>query len=160
MILFVELNFFTSDAFTTFHFLETFFRLSDDADRDEEAEETDKRVDESNDLPHAVVSSVSFVVIEVDVSLEVPHHEGVKCPWDEVLNGEGPPENENRFPCRCWGVGSINTVKLIRSVGNQVGKFVGSIEEDFLIPVLGVSAFHEEGDRPDNNLNNPEDDNS
>jgi len=53
------------------------FGCVDNADGDEEAEETNKWVDESNNLPEIVVTSISFaVVVKINVGLEVPHHKG------------------------------------------------------------------------------------
>jgi len=73
ILFFVELYFKTF----TVRASEFSFRSADNADGDEEAEETNKWVDESNNLPEVVVASISFAVfVEIDVGLEVPHHEG------------------------------------------------------------------------------------
>jgi hypothetical protein len=50
--------------------------------------------------------------------------------------------------------------EFIRFVGNKFSEFVGTIEENVLVPVFGISTLNEEGDHPNNKLNNPEDNNS
>lgn len=70
---FVELNLKTCTVFTG----EFLLGGGDNADGDNEADESDKWVDESNNLPEVVVTSVtSAECVKVNVGLEVPHHKG------------------------------------------------------------------------------------
>ena len=148
--------------------VESFLLGGDDADGDEEAEESDEGEHESHDLPEDVVATVSLnlttlvffgdrvdVAFGVDgnVSGEVPHHEGPEAPGDEVLNGEGPPSDEDVVPPLCL-LGDV----LVVARGNHVGEFVSSVEEDILAPSLAshTLGLDEERDNPSDDHDSPE----
>jgi len=124
---------------------------------DEEAEESDEGEDESHNLPEGVVLSVSdnlSSLVGGDISAEVPHHEGPEAPGDEVLNGEGPPSDEDVVPPLVL----LNGV-LVVTLSDLKGKIVGSVEEDLLAPSLArpSSGSHDERDNPGNDHDDPED---
>lgn len=128
--------------------------------RDEEAEESNEGEEESHDLPDGVILSVAdnlSGLVGSNISAEVPHHQGPEAPGDEVLDGEGPPSNEEVVPPLVL-LGSV----LVVTLSDLKGKIVGSIEEDLLAPSLSTETggSHDERNNPGNNHDDPEDEDS
>lgn len=121
-----------------------FLRLApEDEDWHDEAEQADQGVDETHKLPENVVASIGAAeIVKGDVGLEVPHHELEEGPWDEVLNGEAPPEDEDLVPPR---LGS--SAEFVVALGHFFGKFVGSVKEDLFVPVSDASLWSFEHER-------------
>jgi hypothetical protein len=135
----------------------TLLLLDVHAHGDEEAEETNEGEDESHDLPEGVVTSVAddaALVVSLDVSGEVPHHEGPEAPGDEVLDGEAPPSDENVVPPLV-----STSIVLVVTGGDLDTEFVSSVEEDLLAPSLGGEVLRLDGvrDDPGDDHENPED---
>lgn len=130
-------------------------RLRRAANGEEEAEKADEGVHETHDLPEGVVVFItSFrLPVEANVDFEIPHHQRPESPWHEVLDREGPPEDEERSPP------SIIALKgLIGALNNLSGEVVGAIEENVSVPFSsGLRLFEEERDHHSDKGNDPED---
>jgi len=90
MLLFIELNVF---LLTT----------PEHEDGHDEENKTDERNNEAHNLPESVVGAVATLggLIYIQVGCEVPHHELPERPWDEILDREAPPEDEDGVPPGC-----------------------------------------------------------
>lgn len=71
------------------------------------------------------------ILVGRDISREVPHHHGPEAPWDKVLDGEGPPTDEDVEPPL-----GLTAAGVLIVLGSYLQcEVVGSIEEDFLCPI-------------------------